>query len=66
MEEELNALSVSYAGELQARGFDNTAALDRLRRQSAKTEGYVSAAGTLLRGGADYYETDYLLKSSKE
>jgi len=59
MEEELNALSTRYEGDLQALGLGNTATLDRLRSKSAKTEGYASAAGTLLSGGGKVYDRIY-------
>lgn len=55
---ELDKQYTSYQGELQARGYTNTAALDRQSGQNAVTGSYFKAGSELLGGGAkvsDYY-----------
>jgi len=51
MEEELEALTITHGGELQALGLERGAALDRFEGKVAQKAGYMSAAGSLLRGG---------------
>lgn len=52
---ELDALLVRYSGEMQSRGYTNTANLDRMQASAARTAGYYGAAGSLLQGGVNYY-----------
>lgn len=59
---ELDRLLTLHKGDVAATGFENTATLDRSRAASfeaqagrAETTGYLSAAGTLLKGGADIF-----------
>lgn len=54
---ELDALLIRHGGELQARGYENTAALEDYRAKTAKTSGYIGAAGDLLGGAARGYDT---------
>lgn len=60
---ELDVLLTRHRGEVAGTGFQNTATLDRARADSfgaqvgpLRTAGYLSAAGTLLKGGVDIYD----------
>lgn len=48
---------IRYAGEMRAQGFSEEAALAGMRSKSAKTAGYLSAAGELLGGFNDAGKT---------
>ncbi len=57
MEEELEALSILHAGEMQAQGFEQqalisrqTAGLRRAQGSAALSAGFTGAAGSLLKG----------------
>ena len=52
MEEELERLSILHGGEVQARGFEADARLEKARGAAAQRSGYMSAGSTLLMGGA--------------
>lgn len=45
---ELQRRSTLYKGEVAAYGFESNARLDRMRASSARTSGYLGAAGSLL------------------
>lgn len=51
-EEELQALSIRHQGEVQAIGFEHSAALDRSRGKSAMAGGFLQAGSALLLGGS--------------
>lgn len=46
---------IIYAGELKARGFTNTATLDRMGGANAQRGSYLRAGSELLQGGANAY-----------
>lgn len=52
---ELERQNAIYGGELQARGFQNTATLDRSQGENAVTSSYFKAGGELLSAGTNYY-----------
>lgn len=52
---ELEKQNILYRGELKARGYTNTAALDAFGGKNAQTASYLKAGGELLGGGADTY-----------
>ena len=52
---ELDMMNILYGGELQARGFESTATLDRMAGKNAKRAGLFSAASNALIGGAGAY-----------
>lgn len=54
-EEELNRLSIIQGGETQARGFENTASLDRAAASNAQTAGFFGAGSELLLGGSKLF-----------
>lgn len=56
MQGELQKQNILYQGELQARGYGNTAALDRSQGKNAVTSSYFAAGSALLQGGANYYK----------
>ena len=47
---ELDAQTIIVNGVNKSRGYENDARLERLRGQTAQTQGYLDAAGTLLSG----------------
>lgn len=55
-QEELDALTIRYQGELKAVGYGESAALDRSRAKDAKRAGYFGAGSELLLGAANYYD----------
>lgn len=55
---------VLYAGELRARGFTNTAALDRASGEHAVTSSYLKAGSELLSGGATAYTAGSRISSN--
>jgi len=52
---ELERQNIIYRGELNARGFTNTAQLDRFSGKQAQRAGYMKAGSELLTGGAQAY-----------
>jgi hypothetical protein len=52
---ELDKQNALYNGEMQARGYTNTATLDTFSGQTAKTGGYLKAGSELLSGSANAY-----------
>lgn len=52
---ELDKQYTIYQGELQARGYTNTATLDSYQGENAQTSGYLKAGSELLGGGYDYF-----------
>lgn len=50
---ELEKQQIIYRGELQARGYQNTATLDTYSGEQAKSSGYLKAGAELLSGGAN-------------
>lgn len=54
---ELEKQQALYQGELGARGYTNTATLDRMQGKSAQRAGYMKAGTDLLSGGASAYGT---------
>ena len=52
IEEELNVQTIIHGGEIAAMGLEQSAALDRARGKAARQAGRISAASTLLMGGA--------------
>jgi hypothetical protein len=59
---ELERQQVVYQGELKARGFTNTALLDKYSGQTAETTGYLKAGSELLGGASSAYSTTTKLK----
>lgn len=53
----LQEQNVIYQGEMQARGYSNTAALDTTAGSNAQTAGYLKAGSELLSGGAKAYSS---------
>jgi len=53
-EMELDVLTARYRGQLEAMGLHQDAAIGRDNAKAARTSGYLSAAGYLSSGGADY------------
>lgn len=51
---EVDALNVRYAGQLEAAGMRDRAAMMRSEGSAAQTSGYLNAAGTLVRGYGAY------------
>ena len=45
----MDVMNILYGGELQARGFESTAALDRMAGKNAKRAGLFSAASNRLQ-----------------
>lgn len=54
---ELDKQNALYSGEMAARGYTNTANLDRYSGETARTSGYLKAGSELLSGGANSYVT---------
>ena len=52
---ELERQDIIYRGEMAARGYQNTAQLDRFGGDAAATAGYLKAGSELLGGGANAY-----------
>lgn len=52
---ELDYQTILHGGEMQARGYQNTANLERSRAANAMSSGYMSAAGTLIGGAGKAY-----------
>lgn len=52
---ELEKQQAIYQGELGARGYTNTATLDRMQGKAAQTAGYMKAGTDLLGGAANAY-----------
>lgn len=52
---ELDKQTILYNGKLQAIGYQNQAALDRVRGRTAKVQSRYAAIGTLMKGGAQMY-----------
>jgi hypothetical protein len=52
---ELDYQTILHGGEMQARGYQNTANLERSRASNAMSSGYMSAAGTLIGGAGKAY-----------
>lgn len=59
---ELEKQNILYQGELQARGYGNTATLDRFQGKNALTSSYYKASSDLLEGGSQAYVTSKKLK----
>jgi hypothetical protein len=49
---ELEALNITYKGDLAAQGYGETATLNRMQGKNARTSGYLNAGSALLLGGA--------------
>lgn len=54
-QEELDALTIRYRGELGATGYEAQAALDRAQAAGASRQGYLKAGSEILMGGARAY-----------
>lgn len=52
---ELDKQNAVYGGEMSARGYTNTASLDRYRGDTALTAGYMKAGTELLSGASSAY-----------
>lgn len=59
---ELDRQNIIYRGELKARGYANTAALDTFSGQNAQSASYLKAGTELLSGGANAYTAYSKLK----
>lgn len=59
---ELEKQNILYRGELAARGYGNTAALDRYSGETASRTSYWKAGAELLGGGGKAYSTYISLK----
>lgn len=55
-QDELEQQNIAYRGALKARGFENTAALDRYSGAAAVRSSYLKAGSELLTGGARTYQ----------
>lgn len=53
---EYDALKIRRGGEQAARGYENEATYQKIRGEASKQGGYLSAAGSLLKGGGWYAE----------
>lgn len=60
---ELEKQDILYRGELAARGYMNTAALDRYSGAQAQSASYLKAGSELLSGGAKAYDSYDRLKN---
>lgn len=60
---ELDAQNIRYQGDLKARGYQNTAELDRANASNAKSQGYMKAGSELLMGATRAY-TGYRMGSA--
>lgn len=54
LEAELDALNIRYGGRLNAENFRSQAQLDRSAARNARTQGFLSAGSTLLKGAARF------------
>ncbi|WP_282609471.1 hypothetical protein [Pelagibius sp. Alg239-R121] len=54
LEAELDALNLRYGGRLQATNFRSQAQLDRSAARNAKTQGFISAGTSLLKGASNF------------
>lgn len=61
---ELEKQQTIYRGELAARGYTNTATLDRFSGEASSTASYWKAGGELLSGGAKAYGSYQALKKA--
>jgi hypothetical protein len=52
---ELQKQYITRTGEMKARGYEGTAALDRANGRNSMTAGYLSAGASLLGGASSYY-----------
>ena len=59
---ELERQDIIYRGQLAARGYNNTAALDTASGENAVTSSYMKAGSELLGGAVDYYSGGTKLK----
>ena len=59
---ELERQQALYQGELKARGYTNSATLDRYSASTASTSGYLKAGSELLGGGIRTYDAFERLK----
>ena len=57
---EMDALRIKHSGKLKALGYTNDAALYKMQGDAARQQGSISAAGTLLGGGAKFLDRGYL------
>lgn len=48
--------NILYKGKLQAAGYESQAELDRASASNAESQGYMSAAGILTRGGSKIWD----------
>ena len=64
-EAEMDKLNISYKGELQAMGYDDTAALSKSRAQDATTAGIFGAGKAVLIGTSDAPTRTYLYEEEK-
>lgn len=65
MQGELQRQNILYQGELQARGYGNTAGLERSQGRNAVTSSYFKAGSALLQGASSYYSASNSTISSK-
>ena len=54
---ELQKQYIARAGEMKARGYDQTATLDRVKAYNDRSAGYMAAGSTLLGGAASYQQS---------
>jgi hypothetical protein len=59
---EIQRQDIAYQGELRARGFQNTATLDRFEGKQAEKQGYLRAGSELLSSAGDAYTAKQRLK----
>ena len=60
---ELEKQDILYRGELTARGYTNTATLDRYRGDQVKSASYMKAGSELLSGATGYYKLQTMKRS---
>lgn len=51
---EYDNMRITYGGELKARGYSDSAALDRMRARNSETAGYLGASAALIGGYGNY------------
>jgi hypothetical protein len=49
---ELDSLTIQHGAELKARGYESDARMSRFRGKTARTSGFLSASGELLKGAS--------------
>lgn len=56
VQEELDALTIRYEGELKAQGLDASAGLDRMRARESRMGGFIGAGAEILLGASTVFD----------